>query len=158
MALTDRWRAVPLETFGADMPDAFNPPNVWSPFGAFSMGVIQGEGQIVHLKGQVALDETGQVVGVNDMRAQVRRTLENIEAVLSSAGGAMQDIFVLTTHVTDIDAFMATGDIRREFFAAPFPVTTTVQVVRLYHPDLLVEITATAEVPRARFRRPEGIV
>ena len=138
------------------MAEAFNPPNVWAPFGAFSMGVIQGEGQVIHLKGQVALDESGQVVGVNDMRAQVRRTLENMETVLSCVGGTMRDVIVLTTHVTDIDAFMATGDIRRDFFVAPFPVTTTVQVVRLYHPDLLVEITATAEVPRARFRRPAG--
>jgi len=39
--------------------DAINPPGVWSPFGAFSMVIIQGAGQIVHLKGQVALDQQG---------------------------------------------------------------------------------------------------
>jgi enamine deaminase RidA (YjgF/YER057c/UK114 family) len=50
---------------------------------------------------------------------------------------------------------MKTGDVRREFFGEPFPVTTTVQVVRLYDPDLLVEITAMAEIPRERFKRPE---
>ena len=33
------------------MVDSFNPQLVWKPFGAFSMGVIQGEGQIVYLKG-----------------------------------------------------------------------------------------------------------
>jgi enamine deaminase RidA (YjgF/YER057c/UK114 family) len=42
------------------------------------MAVIQGEGQIVHLKGQVSLDQNGQVVGAGDMRAQVRMVLENI--------------------------------------------------------------------------------
>ena len=26
------------------MIDAVNPPGVWSPFGAFSMAVVQGEG------------------------------------------------------------------------------------------------------------------
>jgi 2-iminobutanoate/2-iminopropanoate deaminase len=55
--------------------------------------------------------------------------------------------------VTDIEAFMGTGDVRRHFFREPYPVTTTVQVVRLYHPDLLVEITAIAEIPRDRFHR-----
>ena len=50
---------------------------------------------------------------------------------------------------------MKTGDIRREFFGEPFSVTTTVQVVCLYDPDLLVEITAMAEIPRERFKRPE---
>ena len=60
----------------------------------------------------------------------------------------------LTHHVTDIEAFMETGDIRRRFFAAPYPATTTVQAARLYDAALLVEITATAEIPRERFRRP----
>jgi 2-iminobutanoate/2-iminopropanoate deaminase len=136
------------------MVDSFNPGDVWAPFGAFSMGVIQGDGQLVYLKGQVALDREGQVVGNGDMRAQTRKTLENIRAVLAAVGGEMADIVSLVNYVTDIDAFMKTGDIRREFFSAPFPVTTTVQVVRLYHPELLVEITATGEIPRCRFKRP----
>jgi enamine deaminase RidA (YjgF/YER057c/UK114 family) len=139
------------------MVDSFNPSEVWAPFGAFSMGAIQGDGQLVYLKGQVALDRDGQVVGEGDMREQTRETLENIRTVLAAVGGEMADIVSLVHYVTDIDAFMKTGDIRREFFAEPFPVTTTVQVVRLYHPDLLVEITATAEIPRQRFKRPDSL-
>ena len=42
------------------MINSFNPPDVWQPFGAFSMGVVQGDGQVVHLKGQVALDPAGR--------------------------------------------------------------------------------------------------
>jgi 2-iminobutanoate/2-iminopropanoate deaminase len=137
------------------MIDSFNPSGVWSPFGAFSMGVIQGDGRVVYLKGQVALDRKGRVVGKGDMRAQTRKTLENIRAVLESVGGVMGDIVSLTQHSTDLGKFMETGDIRREFFAEPYPVTTTVQVVALYHPDLMIEITAIAEIPRDRFRRPD---
>lgn len=136
------------------MIDAFDSPDIWSPFGAFSMGVIQGQGQIVHLKGQVALDRDGQVVGANDMRVQTRKTLENIRTVLGHLGGVMADIISLTHYVTDIEQFMTTGDIRREFFAAPFPVTTTVQVAALYRRELVVEITAIAEIPHDRLRRP----
>jgi enamine deaminase RidA (YjgF/YER057c/UK114 family) len=136
------------------MIESFNPPGVWAPFGAFSMAVVQGSGQVVHLKGQVALDAEGRVVGPGDMRMQTRKTLENIQAVLASMAGRMEDVLSLTHYVTDIDAFMAAGDVRRHFFAEPYPVTTTVQVVRLYHPDLVVEIKAIAEIPRARFRRP----
>ncbi len=136
------------------MVDGFNPEGVWAPFGAFSMGAIQGEGQVVYLKGQVALDKNGQVVGRDDMRAQTRKTLENIQGVLARVGGKMADVVSLTHYVTDIEAFMKTGDVRREFFTEPFPVTTTVQVVRLYRTELLVEITAMAEIPRDRFTRP----
>jgi 2-iminobutanoate/2-iminopropanoate deaminase len=136
------------------MIDSFNPSGVWSPFGAFSMGVIQGQGQIVHLKGQLSLDREGRVVGVGDMLMQTRQTLENIRAVLASVGGEMGDIISLTHYATDIKKFMETGGIRREFFAAPFPVTTTVQVSALYDPALMIEITAIAEIPRDRFKRP----
>jgi enamine deaminase RidA (YjgF/YER057c/UK114 family) len=135
------------------MIDSFNPPDVWAPFGAFSMGVTQGDGQIVWLKGQVSLNKAGDVVGADDMLAQTRQTLENIRTVLRSVGGAMSDVISLTHYVTDIKKFMETGAIRREFFAAPFPVTTTVQVAALYRPELMVEITAIAEIPRERFRR-----
>lgn len=136
------------------MIDAVNPPGIWSPFGAFSMAVIQGDGQMVHLKGQVSLDQSGQVVGANDTRAQVRQVLENIRAVLATMGGTMGDVVSLVHYATDIESFMSTGDIRKEFFSAPFPVTTTVQVGRLYHPDLTIEITAVAEISRERFHRP----
>ncbi|HEX2115353.1 MAG TPA: RidA family protein [Alphaproteobacteria bacterium] len=136
------------------MVDSFNPSSVWKPFGAFAMAALQGDGQVVHLKGQVSLDRDGGVVGPGDMRAQTRKVLENIRAVLGSVGGEMRDIISLTHYVTDIKRFMETGDIRGEFFSAPYPVTTTIQVAALYNPDLLVEITAVAEIPRARFKRP----
>ena len=136
------------------MVDGVNPSATWSPFGAFSMAVIQGDGQVVHLKGQVSLDRHGQVVGQNDIRAQVRKVLENIRDVLATMGGQMADVISVVHYATDIDAFMSTGSIRREFFAAPYPVTTTVQVARLYHPELMIEIAAIAEIPRSRFRHP----
>jgi enamine deaminase RidA (YjgF/YER057c/UK114 family) len=136
------------------MIDSFNPENVWRPFGAFSMGVLQGPGQIVHLKGQVSLNSDGAIVGKGNMRSQTQQVLENIQSVLSSVGGEMKDIFSLTHYVTDIDEFMKTGDIRMAYFRDPFPVTTTVQVVRLYDPELLIEITGIAEIPLDRFKRP----
>jgi enamine deaminase RidA (YjgF/YER057c/UK114 family) len=134
--------------------DAFNPPDLWQPFGPFSQIAIQGDGRIVHLKGQVALDRAGNIVGAGDMRAQLRQVLENIRIALASIGGEMADILSMTNYVTDMDAFMAASDIRRAFFVAPFPVTTSVEVVRLYDRALLVEISAIAEIPPGRFRRP----
>jgi 2-iminobutanoate/2-iminopropanoate deaminase len=136
------------------MIDAFNVPTVWQPFGAFSIVAVQGDGQIAHLKGQVALDREGRIVGKGDMRAQTRQVLENIRDVLAAIGGRMEDVLSLTHYVTDIHAFASVGDIRREFFREPFPVTTTVQVVALYHPDLVVEIAAVAEISRERFQHP----
>lgn len=117
------------------MPRFFNPPTVWKPFSAFSMGVVQGDGRIVHLKGQVPLGLKGDVVGPGDMHAQVRKTLENIRDTLAHVGGEMREV-------------------SEGFFAPPYPVTTTVQVSAFFHRDILVEITGIAEVPRERFKEP----
>ncbi|MEO9877353.1 MAG: RidA family protein [Anderseniella sp.] len=136
------------------MAKSCNPDNVWQPFGAFSMMVMQGAGQVVHLKGQVSLDATGTIVGSGDMRTQVRQVLTNIEAVLAAAGGRMGDVISLVHYTTDIAAFMQTGDIRQEYFAGPYPVTTTVEVAALYDADLVIEITAVAEIPKDRYTAP----
>ena len=135
------------------MPTFFNPPTIWKPFSAFSMGAVQGDGRIVHLKGQVPLDKEGRVVG-RDMHDQVRKTLENIRDSLAHVGGAMRDVISLTHYVTDIHDFVTTREVRQGFFSEPYPVTTTVQVAALFHREILVEITAIAEIPRERFREP----
>ena len=90
------------------------------------------------------------------MKAQVQKVLENIQAVLDYVGGHMGDIVSLTQYVTDIRAFMVAGKVRKEFFAPPFPVTTTVEVSSLYDPRLMVEITAIAEIPWSRFKHPSS--
>jgi 2-iminobutanoate/2-iminopropanoate deaminase len=131
--------------------DSFNPDTVWQPFGAFSMAVVQGAGKVIHLKGQVSLDREGGIIGEGDIETQVAKALENMQNVLASFGGRMEDVYSLTHHVTDIDAFMMTGHIRSRYFKPPYPVTTTVEVARLYHPSLMVEITGSAEIPLDRF-------
>ncbi|MDJ0948143.1 MAG: RidA family protein [Alphaproteobacteria bacterium] len=136
------------------MSDSITPPEMWQPFGAFSMARVQGDGHVLHLKGQIPLDRDGNLVGRGDMRAQVRQTLENIRTLLAHVGGEMGDVLSLTHYATDIDAFMQAGDIRTEFFKAPYPVTTTVQVARLYDPEVMIEITAIAEIPRDRVHAP----
>jgi enamine deaminase RidA (YjgF/YER057c/UK114 family) len=136
------------------MAEFFNPSGVWQPFGPFSLAAVQGEGRIVHLKGQVALNAGGGIVGKGDMRRQVKQVLENIRAVLAACGGEIGDVISLTQYTTDIAAFMTVGDVRKEYFAEPYPVSTTVQVARLYDPALMVEIAAVAEIPRERFRSP----
>ena len=134
--------------------NSFDPDSVWKPFGAFSQAVVQGTGKIVHLKGQVSLDKEGKIVGEGNIEAQVEKALDNIKSILSEFGGRMEDIYLLTHHVTNIEEFMKTGHIRTRYFKPPYPVTTTVEVSRLYHPDLLVEITGSAEIPLNRYSEP----
>ena len=127
------------------MAKSFNPPDIWKPCGAFSQVVAAGAGQTLYLKGQVALDLNGNVVGEGDMRAQVAQVLKNVSAILVAVGGRMSDIVSIQQFTTDIQAFMQCGDIRSVYFQAPYPVTTTVEVSSLYDPRLLIEITCIAD-------------
>jgi len=121
-----------------------------TPFGAFSMMVIQDAGRTVHLKRRVALDKDGAVVGAGDTRAQVHQVLDNIQTALASLGGRMSDVISLAQHTTDIDAFMRFGDVRATFSSKLLSVATTAEVKRLYAPALLIEI------PLRRFTQPHG--
>ncbi|MEL6588292.1 MAG: RidA family protein [Pseudomonadota bacterium] len=138
------------------MARSFDPPTVWSPFGAFSQAVIGGDGRVVYLKGQVALGPDGEIVGDGDMAAQVQQVLQNISDILGAMGGTPSDVLSLQQFTTNIRAFMACGEIRARFFQPPYPVTTSVEVASLYDARLLVEITAIAEIPTHRFAMPGG--
>lgn len=128
--------------------------NEGGQFGPFSQAVFQADRQIVHLKGQVALDHDGHVVGKGDLRDQLRQVLLNIRTALEAMCGGLGDVMSLTQYVTDMGWFLECGDIRREFFAPPYPVTTTAEVAALYHAELMIEIAAVAEIQRDRFKRP----
>jgi 2-iminobutanoate/2-iminopropanoate deaminase len=108
--------------------------------------VVAVEGKrTIFVSGQLARDRHGNVVGKGDMRTQLRQVGENIKAALAAAGASLQDIVKATTYVTDIEEFFRHVDVRMEYFGA-LPASTTVEVRRLAHPDLLVEIEVIAAV------------
>jgi 2-iminobutanoate/2-iminopropanoate deaminase len=107
--------------------------------------VVVAEGQrMIFIAGQLARDRQGNVVGKGDMRLQIRQVGENIKAALAAAGASLSDLVKTTTYVTDIEEFFKHIDVRMEYFGAALPTSTTVEVRRLAHPDLLVEVEALA--------------
>jgi 2-iminobutanoate/2-iminopropanoate deaminase len=109
----------------------------------YSHVVVVEARKTIFVSGQLARDAKGQVVGKGDMRAQIRQTGENIKAALAAAGASLSDVVKTNTYVTDIEEFFKHTDVRMEYFGA-LPTSTTVEVRRLAHPDLLVEIEAIA--------------
>lgn len=138
------------------MKTAFQPLGVWRAFGCNSMGLVTGEGRQVLLGGQVAWDAQRHVVGIGNMRAQAQQTFRNIQACLAAVGGEMDDVVSIVTYVTTPEGLRDIHEVRTEFFSPPYPVSTLVQVAALVESDLLIEITATAIVPEARYRLPEA--
>ncbi|MGD9043812.1 MAG: RidA family protein [Desulfobacterales bacterium] len=125
------------------MREIINPKNVHWPFGYTHVCKI---GDTVHVSGQLALDQEGKIVGEGDMILQTEKTYENLKKCLESVGATINDIVMLRIFVTDLEAFQKTGDIRKKYFGKYRPVTTGLEISRLYFPEALIEVEATAVI------------
>jgi len=99
----------------------------------------------VFVSGQVPFDmETGEVVG-DDIGEQTAQTLDNVAAVLDSAGGSLDDVVKTTVFLVDIDDFDRLNEVYRDHMSEPYPTRSVIEVSDLAA-DILVEIEAIAQV------------
>jgi len=119
-----------------------NPDWEWAKSASFSQGVRVGN--TIYVSGMAALDDAGNVVAPGDMKAQARKTFENIAAVLAEAGATMEDVVKITAYVTDVDRYPEYSQVRAEVFTRNLPASATVTVPALVIPELLVEVEAVA--------------
>ena len=113
--------------------------------GIMSQGIAVPAGRMVFASGQVARDVDGSLVGPGDIRAQTRKTLENLQAVLAEGGATMDDVVKVTVFVTSLsEHFAAIHEVRREFFKSDYPASTLVEISSLVDPEMLIEIEAIA--------------
>ena len=117
------------------------------PDGPFSHGVQVGN--MLFLAGQAAVDAEGQVVAAGDIRGQTVQTLENLRAVLESAGATLDNVVAMTVYLTNISDRGAVAEIRERYFTSPYPASTLVEVSRLAFDDLVIEIEAIAIIEAA---------
>ncbi|MBV9546365.1 MAG: RidA family protein [Chloroflexi bacterium] len=124
-------------------PEWTNPPGVFTPQAHYSQ--VARAGNTLYLSGLLGFDESGQLVGPGDARAQARQAWRNIQTVLAHHGGSLQNLVKTTTYITHWAYRPLVGQARDEFFPAPpYPPSTLVVVQGLAEPQFLVEIDAIA--------------
>ncbi len=112
--------------------------------GPYSQAVRAG--QTVFLSGQIPLDPaTGDVVA-GDIDAQTRRAFDNLKAVCETAGGSLHDVQRLGLYLTDLSQFAAVNAVMSEYFAAPYPARSTIEVSGLPK-GVMFEVDAILVVP-----------
>jgi reactive intermediate/imine deaminase len=116
------------------------------PLGPYSHGVkVKLNGTtLLFLSGIVALDANGRVVGKGDIRAQTKQVLENLKAILEAEGATFKDIVKITNYYMNYDDYPLIAEVRSQYFKDWLPASTGVEVKRLIHKDLLIEIEAIA--------------
>ena len=120
------------------------------PNGHFSQAtMIEARGRLVFISGITARRPDGTIAGIGDVEAQTRQVCENLKSAVETAGGTMDDICRVDVFVRNIEHFEQIHKVRREYFKAPAPASTMVEVTKMVHPDYLIEINAIAVLPHS---------
>ena len=101
-------------------------------------------GDRVFVTGTTAVNADGTIHGPGDGYEQAKRCLEIIESTLGEVGARIEHVTRTRMFVTDIERWREFGKAHAEVFGDHPPTTTMVEIRRLIHPDMLIEIEADA--------------
>jgi enamine deaminase RidA (YjgF/YER057c/UK114 family) len=115
------------------------------PSGHFSQAtVIEARGRLVFISGMTARRSDGTIAGIGDVEAQTRQVCENLKSAIEAAGGTMDDNCRVDVYVRNMEHFDKIHKVRREYFTAPAPASTMVEIAKMTSPEYLIEINAIA--------------
>ena len=97
--------------------------------GPYSQAVRIGD--TVYFSGQIPLDPATGALVEGDIAVQARRAFDNLDAVATAAGGSLERIVRLGLYLTDLGQFSAVNEVMQEYFDAPYPARSTVEVSAL---------------------------
>jgi 2-iminobutanoate/2-iminopropanoate deaminase len=100
-----------------------------APIGPYSPAVLAGN--VLYTSGQVAKDATTGKMIQHDIKAETKKVMENLLAILQEAGMDFSHVVKTTIYCTDLNNFSAINETYGSFFTANFPARETVQVSRL---------------------------
>ncbi len=120
-------------------------PHAPGAIGPYSQAIRCGE--FVYASGQVALDpSSGELVG-EDVQAQTHRVLQNLQAVLASAGSSLAHVVKTTIFLARMSDFQAMNAVYASYFTGVAPARSTIAVAELPRKALVeIECVALVEV------------
>ncbi len=97
--------------------------------GPYSQAVRMGG--TVYLSGQIPLDPaTGELVQA-DIATETRRVFDNLRAVCEAAGATLDQVARVCIYLTDLSDFAQVNAVMADYFKAPYPARSTLQVSAL---------------------------
>ncbi len=123
-----------------------------------ALRVEVGDVAVLLISGTASVDGDGKSVHIGDFRAQTRRMLQNVTALLGHGGATWKDVVRTWYYLRDIDRdYAAFNEERTAFYAEqgldPLPASTGVEA-KLCRPELLVEMEAVAIFPKRQETAP----
>jgi enamine deaminase RidA (YjgF/YER057c/UK114 family) len=129
--------------------EIIRPPDVSPPLSHYSHATRIWGSNLVFAAGQLALDETGNLVGPGDCAAQCRQVFHNLDRVFAAAGTSLANVVKFTTFLVRSEDVAVYRSVRESLFeeiypTGGYPPHTLVVINQLVSPEFLVEIEATA--------------
>jgi len=110
------------------------------PIGPYSQAVKAGE--FLFVSGQLPIDPNEGKIITKDIVSQTSQVMENIKAILESAGYSLKDVVSTTAYLSSMALFDQFNMEYAKYFAADFPARATVACV--LKSGALVEVSAIA--------------
>lgn len=111
--------------------------------GTYSQAVKVGS--TVYLSGQIALDPQTMTLVEGDTEAEIRRVLDNLQAVAKAAGGNLDQVVKLNVFLLDLANFALVNQVMADYFSEPYPARAAIGVAALPR-DANVEMDGVLEL------------
>lgn len=126
------------------------PPAMRRNYEEFGYAPAIRTGPILHIAGQVGRNANFELV--TDPRGQIRQAWENLGLVLQEVGASPADIIDIVSYHVELASQLTLFKEERDRFLGPEhakrPCWTAIGVSALSRPGMIVEIKATAFLPR----------
>ena len=114
------------------------------PYAPYLLSQAIRAGGFVFVSGQAGVGDDGAIVGPGDFDRQADQAFANLERALKAADSGLDRIAKVTIFLTSMTHFPKIVELRRKWFAPPYPADTIVEVSALYSPEAMIEIEAVA--------------
>lgn len=127
-----------------------NPPTLSKPTGYSHAAEIDlGTSKILLISGQVSLDVEGKIVGEDNVEQQTEQVFKNIQAIVENSGGTMNDLVKITIYLRDVSNIVKFREVRNKYINVNNPpASTLVEISKLARDEFLLEVEATAVIPK----------
>ena len=116
------------------------------PVFAHSADAVRAEG-LVFIAGVLPADESGKLVGADDVVAQAEHVFSDLGAVLQAGGCSFEDVVKVSVYLTDVADRPLVNPIRQRVFGGTRPASTLVEVSALAIPGAKIEVDCIALGP-----------
>lgn len=135
-------------------------PHAPAAIGTYSQAVQVDN--TVYLSGQIPLDpSTGQLV-TGEVRPQIERVFQNLEAVAQASGGSLADVVKLNVFLTDLGNFPLVNEIMARYFREPYPARAAIGVAALprgaaVEMDAVLVLAGKPAVPKVKSKSKAAV-